>query len=64
MGTHAYGCRVIQRLLEYCSRDQNACILDEVHQSTPLMVFDQYGMYLYVYVCMMYVCMLYVCTHL
>lgn len=32
LATHAYGCRVIQRILEHCSEDQKAPILAEIHQ--------------------------------
>ncbi len=45
MSTHPYGCRVIQRILEHCSAEQTAPILNELHCNTEKLVQDQYGNY-------------------
>jgi len=45
LSTHAYGCRVIQRILEHCTPEQTAPILEELHQHTEQLVQDQYGNY-------------------
>eukprot|EP00975_Prorocentrum_lima_P047941 10025034-Prorocentrum_lima.AAC.1 len=42
---HPYGCRVIQRLLEYCSTKQNHAILSEILQSIQMLAKNQYGNY-------------------
>eukprot|EP01063_Lacrimia_lanifica_P008189 TRINITY_DN1529_c0_g2_i2.p1 TRINITY_DN1529_c0_g2~~TRINITY_DN1529_c0_g2_i2.p1 ORF type:complete len:650 (+),score=183.05 TRINITY_DN1529_c0_g2_i2:104-2053(+) len=46
LATHAYGCRVIQRLLEHCNhlRDIHP-ILDEILVHAGMLVKDQYGNY-------------------
>lgn len=45
MSTHSYGCRVIQRLLEYGSLKDQDQILDELDQFIPYLIQDQYGNY-------------------
>ena len=35
MAKHCYGCRVIQRLIEYCASVQISALLDEVLQCCP-----------------------------
>lgn len=36
---------MIQRILEHCTADQTAPILEELHQNTEKLVQDQYGNY-------------------
>jgi pumilio RNA-binding family len=43
--THPYGCRVIQRILEHCTEQQQDLILEEIVRTTPSLVQDQYGNY-------------------
>ncbi|KAL0232962.1 hypothetical protein GEMRC1_011709 [Eukaryota sp. GEM-RC1] len=43
--SHAYGCRVIQRVLEHCSKQQVVPILDQLLASVKTLVNDQYGNY-------------------
>lgn len=45
LSTHPYGCRVIQRILEHCTPEQTAPILEELHQHTDQLIQDQYGNY-------------------
>jgi hypothetical protein len=45
LATHPYGCRVIQRILEYCTEEQTTPILDELLRCTISLVQDQYGNY-------------------
>lgn len=45
MSTHPYGCRVIQRILEHCTKEQIVPILEELHQAIERLVQDQYGNY-------------------
>lgn len=45
LSTHPYGCRVIQRILEHCTPEQTAPILEELHQHTEQLIQDQYGNY-------------------
>ncbi|KAG2294373.1 hypothetical protein Bca52824_041042 [Brassica carinata] len=46
LSTHPYGCRVIQRILEHCSDDEETrCIIDEVLESAFALAHDQYGNY-------------------
>lgn len=42
---HAYGCRVIQRILEHCIDDQKRVILEEIKDSFCVLIQDQYGNY-------------------
>ncbi len=45
LATHPYGCRVIQRILEFCEPAQTASILDEMHKSITALVIDSFGNY-------------------
>lgn len=45
LSTHAYGCRVIQRVLEHCAAEQTVMILEELHENAERLVQDQYGNY-------------------
>ena len=45
LSTHPYGCRVIQRILEFCIPEQTAPILEELHANTEQLLQDQYGNY-------------------
>jgi mRNA-binding protein PUF3 len=45
LATHPYGCRVIQRILEYCKPHDQAAILEELHQCASMLITDQYGNY-------------------
>jgi len=45
LATHPYGCRVIQRILEHCTKHQSSPILEELLRCTPSLVQDQYGNY-------------------
>ncbi len=43
LSTHAYGCRVIQRILEHCVDAQRDSILAEIRVSFSRLIGDQYG---------------------
>lgn len=45
LSTHPYGCRVIQRILEHCTPEQVAPILEELHSHAEQLVQDQFGNY-------------------
>jgi mRNA-binding protein PUF3 len=45
LATHPYGCRVIQRMLEYCSEKDQAAVLEELHLCASMLITDQYGNY-------------------
>ena len=45
LSTHPYGCRVIQRILEFCIPEQTSPILEELHANTEQLLQDQYGNY-------------------
>ena len=45
LSTHPYGCRVIQRILEHCTSEQTAPVLNELHSNTETLIQDQYGNY-------------------
>lgn len=45
LATHPYGCRVIQRILEYCHKPQTRSILDELFKKVDELVRHQYGNY-------------------
>ncbi|MCL7035317.1 hypothetical protein MKW94_007179, partial [Papaver nudicaule] len=46
LSTHPYGCRVIQRVLEYCTDErQSQIIVDEILESACALAQDQYGNY-------------------
>jgi len=44
--THPYGCRVIQRILEYCSNmPQTKALMKEIEKASEALMQDQYGNY-------------------
>ena len=43
--THAYGCRVIQRMLEHCDEHTRLGVLHELHGCASGLISDQYGNY-------------------
>lgn len=43
--THAYGCRVIQRMLEHCDENTRLGVLQELHACASSLISDQYGNY-------------------
>lgn len=45
LATHPYGCRVIQRILEYCKPHDQVAVLEELHQCASMLITDQYGNY-------------------
>jgi len=45
LATHPYGCRVIQRMLEYCSEQDQASVLEELFACASMLITDQYGNY-------------------
>jgi hypothetical protein len=45
LSIHPYGCRVIQRILEYCQPDHKLLILEELRSSCRELIQDQYGNY-------------------
>lgn len=45
LSSHAYGCRVIQRCLEYCGPEDKSAIMAELHEGVASLVSDQYGNY-------------------
>ncbi len=45
LSTHAYGCRVIQRILEYCVDSQRDVIVAEIRASFSRLIRNQYGNY-------------------
>ncbi|CAM9914050.1 unnamed protein product [Ectocarpus sp. 8 AP-2014] len=45
LSMHAYGCRVIQRILEHCIDEQKQVILEEIKDSFSVLIQDQYGNY-------------------
>lgn len=45
LSSHPYGCRVVQRILEHCSNDQKAIVLEELRQCCTELVQDCYGNY-------------------
>lgn len=42
---HPYGCRVIQRMLEYCEEPTRNAVLHELHGCASSLIVDQYGNY-------------------
>ena len=46
LSTHPYGCRVVQRLLEYCGGVQKEEILCEIAEAIDELICDQYGNYI------------------
>ncbi|CAN0126372.1 unnamed protein product, partial [Phaeothamnion confervicola] len=45
LSTHAYGCRVIQRILEHCVDEQKDPVLREINVAFSSLIQDQYGNY-------------------
>ncbi|KAL8958182.1 MAG: hypothetical protein Q9193_004712 [Seirophora villosa] len=45
LSRHAYGCRVIQRMLEHCVEPTRSAILQELHGCAQYLIGDQYGNY-------------------
>lgn len=45
LSQHTYGCRVIQRALEWGSEADKAAIMRELHSCAQLLITDQYGNY-------------------
>lgn len=45
MSTHQYGCRVIQRIFEFCSEEEKDKILNEILSRAIEVIQDQYGNY-------------------
>lgn len=45
LSTHRYGCRVVQRAMEYCVRSQKNAVLERVVACREKLVVDQYGNY-------------------
>ena len=42
---HTYGCRVIQRIFEFCTEDEKEQLLSEVYERVIDLCQDQYGNY-------------------
>ncbi|RMD40646.1 hypothetical protein DV735_g4479, partial [Chaetothyriales sp. CBS 134920] len=45
LATHTYGCRVIQRILEYCGAADRQILLDELYTCIPPLITDAFGNY-------------------
>lgn len=45
LASHTYGCRVIQRMLEYGTEADKLEIMTELHASAQILITDQYGNY-------------------
>ncbi|KAL9602862.1 MAG: hypothetical protein Q9219_001557 [cf. Caloplaca sp. 3 TL-2023] len=45
LSKHAYGCRVIQRMLEHCIEPTRSAVLQELHGCAQFLIGDQYGNY-------------------
>jgi mRNA-binding protein PUF3 len=45
LAVHPYGCRVIQRLLEFCEEPAKRFIMQELHAEGSRLIADQYGNY-------------------
>lgn len=45
LAAHNYGCRVIQRMLEFGSDAERRELMEEVHSCAPQLIVDQYGNY-------------------
>lgn len=45
LAVHPYGCRVIQRILEFIKPSDRANILKELHECAEMLISDQYGNY-------------------
>lgn len=45
LACHPYGCRIVQRFLEYCTTSQTDCLLAQLLANTDHLLLDQYGNY-------------------
>jgi pumilio RNA-binding family len=45
LSIHPYGCRVIQRILEYCNSEHKMIVLEELRSNCHELIQDQYGNY-------------------
>lgn len=45
LASHSYGCRVVQRMLEYGSEADKNTIMEELHACSQVLITDQYGNY-------------------
>jgi len=45
LAVHAYGCRVLQRILEHCEAEKKELVLNEIKKSHKRLLDDQYGNY-------------------
>ena len=45
LSSHPYGCRVVQRILEYCCNTQKCAVLEELRECCSELVQDCYGNY-------------------
>ena len=45
LSVHIYGCRVVQRALEFCNEDQKRAVLNSVLECKEILMKDQYGNY-------------------
>ena len=45
LAQHTYGCRVIQRILEFCTPAAKRVVLDELHGCVAPLITDQFGNY-------------------
>jgi len=45
LSVHSYGCRVIQRALEFCEEDQKEAVLKAIIECKDKLIEDQYGNY-------------------
>lgn len=45
IAVHSYGCRVVQRLLEHCTKAQLVNALEELHAATDRLAYNPYGNY-------------------
>lgn len=45
LSCHPYGCRVLQRILEFCPEPKKGVALDEIRKSNKKLLDDQYGNY-------------------
>lgn len=45
LACHPYGCRIVQRILEYCTLAQTESLLGQLLVSTDHLLLDQYGNY-------------------
>lgn len=43
LALHTFGCRVLQKALETLTEQQLRPLLDELHESTPLLIEDAFG---------------------